>query len=498
MERQTEPRRSHHLGARPSLARNGNLGTCNREWTVPTTYGLGLLAFSPARCPFRPKPCEQFPISVKRQRRHIVKCEKADVVCIVSGCQTATEHRGAKPDTDRQFGRIVRIRSHENRFANGDFKPRFFEQLPGSCFSDVLAVVDISGGNRPQPGLRGTGTAPNHQYPIGLVLNERCYAHPRIPEVDIATRGAHGPFPPAYLPVLQLGRAHRAEDELTGPVLVHGRQRTPAAGYVRCDTGRGIMSVMQRSPVVIATSVVLASLAWALTLVFGSGPLADSAAALLAVDQLVVGTVIGVGIVLARGRWTRRAALLLLGGQALLGVFLTADGWWIGAVLTTAIGIGAVAGPWLGGWLRKLPRSDGPPTRAVIMNLGLIALPSLVAVAGLDGVPATGWLLSGFALAAGWAYSQAFLPALWAVRVALPVLGMVAAAALPWWGALVLGLAVTALTALAWSPEVRQATLSPAAVPVDLVPIPPELTPPEVLETAGFDTRGRRIERENP
>jgi hypothetical protein len=214
--------------------------------------------------------------------------------------------------------------------------------------------------------------------------------------------------------------------------------------------------------------------------VFGSGPLADSAAALLAVDQLVVGTVIGVGIVLARGRWTRRAALLLLGGQALLGVFLTADGWWIGAVLTTAIGIGAVAGPWLGGWLRKLPRSDGPPTRAVIMNLGLIALPSLVAVAGLDGVPVTGWLLSGFA------------------RVALPVLGIVAAAALPWWGALALGLAVTALTALAWSPEVRQATLSPAALPVDLVPIPPELTPPEVLETAGFDTRGRRIERENP
>jgi hypothetical protein len=258
------------------------------------------------------------------------------------------------------------------------------------------------------------------------------------------------------------------------------------------------MSVMQRSPVVITASVVLASLAWALNLVFGSGPLDNSAAALLAADQLVVGTVIGVGIALARGRWTRRAALLLLGGQALLGIALDANGWWIAAVLATAIGIAAVAGPWLGGWLRKLPRADGPPPRAVIMNLGLIALPSLVAVTGFDGVPLAGWLLSGLALAAAWAYSQAWLPALWAVRVALPVLGVAAAAALPWWGALVLGLAVTALTALAWSPEVRQATLSPAAVPVDLIPIPPELTPPEVLEAAGFDTRGRPIEREQP
>ena len=256
------------------------------------------------------------------------------------------------------------------------------------------------------------------------------------------------------------------------------------------------MSVMQRSPVVIAASVVLASLAWALTLVFGSGPLADSAAALLAVDQLVVGTVVGVGIVLARGRWTRRVAVLLLGGQALLGIVVNADGWWIGAVATTAIGIAAVAGPWLGGWLRKLPRADGPPPRAIIMNLGLIALPSLVAVTGFAGVPVAGWLLSSFALAAAWAYSQAWLPALWVVRVALPFLGIAAAAALPWWGALVLGLAVTALTALAWSPEVRQATLSPAAIPVDLVPIPPELTPPQVLEEAGFDNRGKRIERE--
>ena len=144
---------------------------------------------------------------------------------------------------------------------------------------------------------------------------------------------------------------------------------------------------MQRSPFVIATTVIAASLAWGLVLAFGSGPLVPSAAALLAGDQLIMGTVIGVGLVLSRGRWTRRAGFALLGGQALLGIFFEADGWWAGAVLMTAIGIAALAGPWLGGWLRKLPRADGPPSMAVTMNLGLVGLPALVAVTAPGGFP---------------------------------------------------------------------------------------------------------------
>ena len=251
------------------------------------------------------------------------------------------------------------------------------------------------------------------------------------------------------------------------------------------------MPVMQRSPFVIATTVIAASLAWGLVLAFGSGPLVPSAAALLAGDQLIMGTVIGVGLVLSRGRWTRRAGFALLGGQALLGIFFEADGWWAGAVLMTAIGIAALAGPWLGGWLRKLPRADGPPSMAVTMNLGLVGLPALVAVTAPGGVPVAGWLLSGLALATAWSYSQAWLPAVWAVRVLLPVLGIATAAALSWPGVVALASGVVALTTLAWLPEVRQATVSPATIPARLVPIPPELAPRDVLEAAGLDDRGR-------
>ncbi|MDH3259723.1 MAG: hypothetical protein OEM81_13065 [Acidimicrobiia bacterium] len=248
---------------------------------------------------------------------------------------------------------------------------------------------------------------------------------------------------------------------------------------------------MQRAPLFVAAAIVLASAGWAFVLVFGSGPLADSAAALLAADLLILGTVIAMGVALGRGRWTRRASSILLGGQAVVGVFFEMDGWWIGAVLLTAVGIAAVAGPWLDSWLRRVPRTNGPPPTAVIMNLGLVGLPTLVAATASGGVPVGGWMLSGFALTAAWAYSQAWLPALWAVRISLPVLGVAAAAGLAWPGALMLGLGVSALTVLAWSPDVRQATLSQAPTRGNLIPIPPELAPPQVLEAAGLDDRGR-------
>ena len=454
----------------------------------------GFLGFGP----FGGQAREQRRIGLKRQRRHIVESEVTDVVGIIAGLEATPQHRSPQPDADRQLGRVMEVRCHEDRFPDLDFESRLFEEFPGGRLPDVLAVVHVSGRYGPQSGLRGPGTAPDHEDPTGFILDQRGNTDSRVPEVDVPAGGAHGSLPVAYLSPLERGGAHGAEDELSGPMLVHGGQRTFPVRHVRSRPGRGIMPVMQRSPLVIAVTVVLAAVAWSLVLAFGSGPLADAPAALLAADQAIIGTVIGVGMVLSRGRWTRRAALVLLGGQAVLGVFFKADGWWIGAVLMTAAGIAAVTGPWLGGWLRKLPRADGPPPRAVVMNLALLGLPALVAVTAPQYVPPAGWLLSGFALAIAWGYSRAWLPAIWVIRLALPVLGIGAAAFLTWPAALVLGSGVAALTALAWSPDVRRATLSPTALPVQLVPIPPELAPQEVLEAAGLDDRGKPTSRGKP
>jgi hypothetical protein len=254
---------------------------------------------------------------------------------------------------------------------------------------------------------------------------------------------------------------------------------------------------MQRSPIIIAALLVLACLAWALALGFSSGPFVPSSATLLAIDLLILGTVIAVGVVLSGGRWTRRAGLILLVGLAVLAIFLDVDGWWIAGAVTTVPAIGLWAGPWLGTRFRKLPRADGPPPRAAVLTLGLIAVPALVAVTAPAGVSTGGWVLSAFSLVAAWAYSRAWLTALWAIRTALPILGIVTAAGLTWPGGLALGLGVVMLTALAWAPEVQQAAMEPAPLPADPLPIPRELIPREVLDTAGLDEKGRPQPPEN-
>lgn len=251
---------------------------------------------------------------------------------------------------------------------------------------------------------------------------------------------------------------------------------------------------MHRPPLLAAAAIVLAALGWALSLTFGDGPLSESAAALLAADLLLVATVVAVGVVWSRGRWTRRMAALLVVVGAAIGVPQKADGWWIGAVAATGLAVLAVAGPWLGRWLRKSPRSDGPPSRSVALLLGLLLLPGLVAATAPGGVALAGWLLAGFAAPAAWLYARARTPALWAIRALLPLLGLAAAVTLGWAGGLVLGTGVVTLTALAWSREALAAAMPPVTAQAGVVPIPPELTPTEVLEAAGLDDRGRRRE----
>ena len=105
--------------------------------------------------------------------------------------EAPADHRPAQPDANGQFGRIVEIRSYENRLPDYDFESGLFQQFPGSRLADVLSVVDVSGGNRPQSGSGSSGTAPDHQDPAGLILNQRRHADSGVAEVDVITSGAH-------------------------------------------------------------------------------------------------------------------------------------------------------------------------------------------------------------------------------------------------------------------------------------------------------------------
>jgi hypothetical protein len=125
--------------------------------------------------------------------------------------------------------------------------------------------------------------------------------------------------------------------------------------------------------------------------------------------------------------------------------------------------------------------------------LGLVAAPGIVALAAADGLRPLDWALSGFALLTAWGLGRGSATALWALRLGLAPL----TAATGLTGALPRGLAVVAvgiaITAAAWRREVALA-VRPLAV-AGGVPIPPELAPPEILRAAGYDDRGRPVER---
>jgi hypothetical protein len=137
-----------------------------------------------------------------------------------------------------------------------------------------------------------------------------------------------------------------------------------------------------------------------------------------------------------------------------------------------------------------LPAAFGPPERAVLIPLILLGFPTLLGFAAWDEQAATTLVVGLTApIAAIW-YSRVLPGGLLAVRIL--------------WPALAIGLAVTlglapgvtslvggALVAvLAWHPSVKVA-FHPPREKGTAYAIPPELAPPEVLDAARLDEKGR-------
>ena len=81
---------------------------------VPSSCpGGGGLVRSRFRRPLGPQQREQSFVGVERQRGHLIEMEVPDVVCIVAGNHAPTRHFASQPDSNRQLGRVVEVRSNE-------------------------------------------------------------------------------------------------------------------------------------------------------------------------------------------------------------------------------------------------------------------------------------------------------------------------------------------------------------------------------------------------
>lgn len=249
---------------------------------------------------------------------------------------------------------------------------------------------------------------------------------------------------------------------------------------------------VNRQPLFAPAALLAAAVAWTLTLGFGDPSVGTTAAAVAAVDLLLVTVVVIIGLVVVRGRWARRYAFAPLALMAGMALTMSVSNNWIIALVLSGLAVVAVTGPSLD---EILPPSavNGPPARAVALPLVLLVFPAVVAFAAGSELPWFAWILILGAPLTAWAYGKALVAGLWSARVLIPLAAVAVFVTLDWWSMILLGAVVGVEMWLAWSDDAAQAVSGPDRLPASgLLAIAPELAPPEVLSAAGLDDRGRK------
>ena len=154
------------------------------------------------------------------------------------------------------------------------------------------------------------------------------------------------------------------------------------------------------------------------------------------------------------GRWTLLAIVII--GMVLASI----PGSWAFWVAIVSGGIAAVGllGPSLRLWVRHAAAADAPgPVVVALIAIGPAA-PLFVGLAALGGLRGAHILLIVLTMVTSWAFGQGLRGGLWALRVSIPIAGAAAVAVTPGAGAILIGVAVLAITILSWLPHARRAT----------------------------------------
>ena len=242
-----------------------------------------------------------------------------------------------------------------------------------------------------------------------------------------------------------------------------------------------------------AVLVLLSGLLWAAQVLFGTSPWEAGAASLVTIGLVIEAAVLVVAMLLSPGRWVRIALAVIGGGWALTALLTPFSVLWVLALSTGAAGTGLAWTRSLDEWFHPV-KPDRVPAAATVLTLGLVWLPGVTGRLGVPEVTVGGWILVGFGLVAGWAYARTLGGSLWAARLALLPLGIVASLGLAAWAAASLVAVTAALTYLAWTPDARLATEPPQPRRGKPVSILPEVTPPGLMEAAGYSRSGRPLE----
>ena len=239
----------------------------------------------------------------------------------------------------------------------------------------------------------------------------------------------------------------------------------------------------------VAASPLAAAIVWSIALLVDPGPYEPASILLIGVGLLGMATVSLVGIVVARGRWALRLGLVAVAATLVLAITRPIDVFWVIGLVATALATTSLFLPVVTSNVRKLPSASGPPPRAILTVLVLIGAPFLIGVTSAS--PNWTDVVAGLsAPVSAFGYARVIPGGLWSVRIIWPALAVVLGIVDPGpAGAVGAALGVT-VAVLAWHPSVKTAYHPPREMG-STFPIPPELTPPEVLDAAQIEDRGQ-------
>lgn len=243
-----------------------------------------------------------------------------------------------------------------------------------------------------------------------------------------------------------------------------------------------------KSPV-LAVAPLVAAVAWTVALIVDPAGYSNASILLIGVGLLLMGVVSVVGVVVVGGRWARRLGVGVVASCALVALLRPIDVAWLVALGLTALAAAALYAPSVTSRVRKLPAAAGPPTRAVILPLLLLVVPFVLGV--VDENASWPALLVGLtAPLVALAFARVLPGGLIAVRYLWPLLAIGLAFPMGVPAGVVSAVSGVGLAALAADSSVKVA-FHPPREPGTAYPIPPELAPPEILDAAEIDERGR-------
>ena len=247
--------------------------------------------------------------------------------------------------------------------------------------------------------------------------------------------------------------------------------------------------------ILTTAALLVSSLAAAFVLTGPEAAWVDGAGAMIAISHIILTSVTVVAALVGAARWSVGVGVALASALMLAAVLHPIDPAWVVMVGAAGLALVGLLGTRLSGAVRLRPSAAGPPRKAVALVLGLLSIPLVVGLVQPGGVDLADWLVAAAAVVLGVWYSRARPTALWAVRVLLPLLTVACVLVVPLPAAVGVIAAFGVMSWLAWSTDARVAVI-PLSAPGRRVPIPPELTPGEILDAAGLDARGRRKEAE--